>query len=109
MVVLVDDDVDIYDANEVIWAMVTRCDAGEAMMLVPPSGNWSTTRVRPISPSTPKARVGFYCTVPFDAKVQFNRGEFSKVDLGKWFTTEQVARVRAMQCEYARLLAEKRV
>ena len=109
MVVLADDDVDIYDANDVLWAMITRCDSGEAMMVLPPSGNWSTNRVRPISPSTPKYRVGFDCTVPFDSKVQFNRGEFAEVELEKWFSKEDIARVRAMQSEYARVLAEKRV
>jgi len=109
MVVLADEDVDIYDANDVLWAMITRCDPGEAMLVLPPSGNWSTNRVRPISPSTPKYRVGFDCTVPFEAKVQFNRGEFAKVELEKWFTKEEIAKVRAMQSEYARVLAEKRV
>jgi len=109
MVVLVDDDVDIYDANDVLWAMITRCDPGEAMMILPPSGNWSTNLVRPISPSTPKYRVGYDCTVPFASKAQFNRGEFAKVELEKWFSTDDIARVRAMQSEYARVLAEKRV
>jgi len=108
MVVLADDDVDIYDANDVLWAMVTRCDAGEAVMILPPSGSWSTTRVRPISPSTPKHRIGFDCTVPFASKVQFNRGGFAEVELTKWFSQEEIDRVRAMQSEYARVLAEKR-
>ncbi len=109
MVVLADNDVDIYDANDVLWAMVTRCDAGEAMMVLPPSGNWSSNRVRPISPSTPKHRVGFDCTVPVADRVQFNRGEFAAVELGKWFSAEEIERVRAMQSEYARVLAQKRV
>lgn len=109
MVVLADDDVDIYDANDVLWAMVTRCDPGEAMMVLPPSGSWSSSRVRPISPSTPKYRVGFDCTVPFSSKAQFDRGEFASVELTKWFSPQEIARVRAMQSEYARVLAEKRV
>jgi gallate decarboxylase subunit C len=109
MVVLADDDVDIYDANDILWAMITRCDPGEAMIILPPSGSWSTNLVRPISPSTPKYRVGYDCTVPFASKVQFNRGEFAKVELEKWFSKEDIERVQAMQGEYAKVMAEKRV
>ncbi len=109
MVILVDDDVDIYDANDVLWAMITRCDPGEAMLVLPPSGSWSTNLVRPISPSTPKYRVGYDCTVPYASKAQFNRGEFAKVELEKWFSADDIARVRAMQSEYAKVMAEKRV
>jgi len=109
MVVVVDEDVDIYNTDEVLWAIVTRCDFGEAVVELPPGGSWSTTKVRPFSPSTPKPRLGFDCTVPVTQKVNFQRGEFPKVDLSKWFTAEQITRVRAMQSEYARLLADKRV
>ena len=79
------------------------------MMILPPGGNWSTNLVRPISPSTPKYRVGYDCTVPYASKVQFDRGEFAKVELEKWFSGDEIARVKAMQSEYARVLAEKRV
>jgi 4-hydroxy-3-polyprenylbenzoate decarboxylase len=109
MVVVVDEEVDIYDANEVMWAMITRADAGESVMIVPPGGSWSISRNRPISPSTPKYRIGFDCTVPVEAKAGFNRGEFPKVDLAKWFSAADIARMKAMQAEYARVLAEKRV
>jgi 4-hydroxy-3-polyprenylbenzoate decarboxylase len=109
MVVVVDDDVDIYNTDEVLWAIITRCDFGDALVELPPGGSWSTTKNRPMSPSTPKPRLGFDCTVPVSAKVNFNRGEFTKVDLTKWYTPEQIARVRSIQSEYAKLLAEKRV
>ena len=92
-----------------MWAMITRCDPGEAIMILPPSGSWSVNLVRPISPSTPKYRIGYDCTVPFAHKAQFNRGEFADVDLKKWFSEADIARVQAMQSEYAKVMAKQRV
>jgi len=109
MVVVVDEDVDIYSADEVLWALITRVNADEDLILMPPGTSWAGTLGRTIGPTAPVWRMGFDATVPLEHKWQYWRGEFPEVDLGKWFTMDEITRVRALQSEYAKLLAEKRV
>lgn len=109
MVVVVDEDVDIYNANEIIWALNTRINAKEDLILMPPGASWAGIKGKTIGPTAPVWRMGFDATVPFEHKWQYWRGEFPKVDLGKWFSQDEIAKVRALQSEYAKLMAEKRV
>lgn len=46
MVIVVDDDVDITDTNQVLWALLTRCDPGEDLEIIRKC--WST-RLDPLS------------------------------------------------------------
>ena len=103
-VTIVDEDVDIYNAEEVIWAMNTRLDPKDNMIVIPRP----TSDVRE-NPLSPVGRVGFDLTAPKQFQKLFWRGQYPKVDLGKWFTPEQVAAVAAQQSAYAKLLARNAV
>jgi len=103
-VIVVDEDVDIYNADEIIWALNTRVNPNEDVILMSPS-----TTEKAIGPAAPGRRMGFDATVPIEHKQLYSRGEFLKVDLERWLTKDEIARVRALQSEYARLFAEKRV
>ena len=109
MVVVVDDDVDIYSADEVLWAINTRVNPKEDLILVPPGTRISGTAGEAIGPTAPVLRMGFDATVPYEHKWQYWRGEYPQVDLERWFSGDEIARVQAMQSEYARLLISKRV
>jgi 4-hydroxy-3-polyprenylbenzoate decarboxylase len=109
MVIIVDDDVDIYNAEEVLWALNTRVDPKTDLIMVPPGTRSAGQSGEVTSPVSPVWRMGFDATVPWDYRWQYWRGEFPKVDLEKWFTPKEIARVRAMQSDYARLIADKRV
>ena len=104
MVIIVDDDVDIYNAEEVIWAMHTRLDPKDNMIVIPRPVN--EVRDNPLSPV---GRVGFDLTAPKQYQSQFWRGQYPRVDLRKWFTDEQIAALHARRTSYAAVLASKAV
>lgn len=85
-VILVDDDVDIFDMNDVMWTLNTRFQGDQDIIVLPGMRN------HPLDPSErpeydPKSiRVrGMSCktildgTVPFDLKDQFVRAQFKEV------------------------------
>jgi len=86
-VILVDEDVDIYDSNDVLWAMTTRYQGDVSTVFIP------GVRCHPLdpsqspdfSPSIPVESVScktiFDCTVPYRMKERFRRAEFLDVDV----------------------------
>lgn len=104
IVIAVDEDVDIYDAEEVMWAMHTRLDPKDNIIMIPRPVN--EPRDNPLSPV---GRVGFDLTAPKQHQNLFWRGQYPRVDLRRWFTDEQIAAVQARQSSYAKVLARKAV
>ena len=90
-VILVDDDVDIFDSNDVLWALNTRFQGDRDIITIP------GVRCHPLDPtarpeySSSILDVGiscktiFDCTVPFAMKEKFKRAPFLEVDPSKWF------------------------
>lgn len=89
-VILVDEDVDIFDSRDVLWAMNTRFQGDRDIITIP------GVRCHPLDPSSipeyaPSITDGgmscktiFDCTVPFHLKDHFVRAQFMEVDPGKW-------------------------
>lgn len=89
-VILVDEDVDIFDSRDVLWAMNTRFQGDRDIVTIPgvrchpldPSSNPE------YSPSIPDIGIScktiFDCTVPFHMKERFQRAEFLDVDPRHW-------------------------
>lgn len=89
-VFLVDEDVDPFDMNDVLWAMNTRFQGDADIITIP------GVRTHPLDPSndptmSPSIRdhgiatkVIFDCTVPYDQKDRFQRAQFMKLDPCKW-------------------------
>jgi len=89
-VILVDEDVDLYDMNDVMWAMTTRYQGDVDTLFLP------GVRCHTLDPSAtpeynPLLRVfGISCktifdaTVPYDLKERFERPQFMDVDLAKY-------------------------
>jgi 4-hydroxy-3-polyprenylbenzoate decarboxylase len=85
-VILVDEDVDPFDTNDVLWAMTTRFQADADLIPIP------GVRCHPLDPSqipemSPSIRgkgitckAIFDCTVPFELKDRFQRAQFKEVD-----------------------------
>ncbi|MBP2654779.1 MAG: 3,4-dihydroxybenzoate decarboxylase [Firmicutes bacterium] len=85
-VVLVDEDVDPFDSNDVLWALNTRYQGDVDTIFIP------GVRCHPLDPSEMPAyspmirdrgiscKVIFDCTVPFNLKDQFVRSKFKEVD-----------------------------
>lgn len=89
-VFLVDEDVDPFDMNDVLWAMNTRFQGDADIITIP------GVRCHPLDPSnspsmSPSIRdtgiackTIFDCTVPFDQKDRFQRCQFKEVDPTHW-------------------------
>lgn len=89
-VILVDEDVDIFDSRDVLWAMNTRFQGDRDIVTIP------GVRCHPLDPSSRpeyspsimdmgiSCKTIFDCTVPFPLKDQFVRAKFMDVDPEKW-------------------------
>lgn len=89
-IILVDDDVDIFDSNDVLWAMNTRFQGDRDILTIP------GVRCHPLDPSSDPAynadiadvgiscKTIFDCTVPFALKDRFQRAAFMEVDPRHW-------------------------
>lgn len=81
LVIAVDEDVDVYNMSEVEWALATRFDAAEDLILVPDARSHEIT---PVSREGIRSKMGIDATAPFQMKDRFRRAEFLKVDLKKY-------------------------
>lgn len=89
-VILVDEDVDIFDSNDVLWAINTRFQGNLDTIFIP------GVRCHPLDPSShPEYSIwnrdrGISCktifdaTVPFECKEKFARARFLELDPKKW-------------------------
>ena len=89
-VILVDKDVDLYDSNDVLWAMTTRYQGDVSTVFIP------NVRCHPLDPSqSPEfspsiagegitCKTIFDCTVPYALRDRFIRSPFVEVDLGRF-------------------------
>jgi 4-hydroxy-3-polyprenylbenzoate decarboxylase len=89
-VILVDEDVNIFDTNDVLWAMTTRFQGDVSMVPIP------GVRCHPLDPSQSpdfspsisadgiSCKTIFDCTVPYRMKERFRRAEFLPVDLSRF-------------------------
>ena len=89
-VILVDEDVDIYDTDDVLWALNTRYQGDVDTVFIP------GVRCHPLDPSSDPAynpgisdrgiscKTIYDCTVPYHLKDSFIRARFMEVDPKKW-------------------------
>lgn len=93
-VYLVDEDVDCFDMNDVLWAMTTRFQGDTDIITIP------GVRCHPLDPSNdPRysssirdhgiaCKTIFDCTVPFSQKEHFIRARFMEIDPTPWLEAE---------------------
>lgn len=89
-VILVDEDVALYDSDDVLWAMNTRFQGDKDIITIP------GVRCHPLDPSSDpqyspnienkgiSCKVIYDCTVPFNMKNKFKRAQFMEVNPDKW-------------------------
>jgi 4-hydroxy-3-polyprenylbenzoate decarboxylase len=78
-VILVDEDVNIFDSNDVLWAMTVRYQGDTDTVFIPGVRGAALDPSRP--PDGTTCKTIFDCTVPFHLKERFRRAEFLDVDL----------------------------
>ena len=86
-VILVDEDVDIFNSNDVLWAMTTRYQGDVSTVFI------QGVRCHPLDPSQSpdfspsiledgiSCKTIFDCTVPFALRERFRRAPFMEVDM----------------------------
>ncbi len=117
LVVVVDEDIDIYNADDVLWAITTRVNPEKGIMRGSVGGRGSPMlpieRVgltgKEVAASTYMGGLGLDATIPFGQEAEFQRAKYSvdKVNLANWFTPEQLASVRGMQADFAKIWAKR--
>ena len=87
---IVDEDIDCFDMNDVLWAMNTRFQGDADIITIP------GVRCHPLDPSNDPdyspsiknhgiaCKTIFDCTVPFHMKERFKRAKFMEVDPEHW-------------------------
>ena len=101
LIIAVDEDVDIYSVDDLLWAITTRCDTERGMIR-------SSNRNSALLGAYPSnAGIGIDATVSWENKELFERAHYPSdaVDLRKWIPEEKIAAARAVQSEYAKILA----
>lgn len=120
LAVIVDEDIDIYQPEDIIWAMTTRLNPETGIMHGPAGGRGQAYQpserlaagagagtTKPVSVF--EGGLGLDCTVPLMAKEQFQRPRYAvdKVDFKKWFTEDEIKQMRAPQGEYYKYLGKE--
>ena len=114
LVIAVDEDVNIYSSDDLLWALTTRVSpskgiitsvGGALVQVLMPA-----ERVEAWERERHPFGLGIDATVPFEHKHYFERGKYpvDKVDLKKWLSAEEIAAALALQSEYAQVLAGRK-
>jgi 4-hydroxy-3-polyprenylbenzoate decarboxylase len=116
LVVVLDDDIDIRNADEVIWAISTRAvmetdlvlgagGKGVGMMPIEVTDK-KQGKIVPLLNNT--RGLGIDATIPYELRSTFERSSYPsfQIDLKKWLSDEEIARIRSIQTDYAKVLAK---
>lgn len=105
-VVAVDHDIDIGNADDVMWAVISRGDMKDGLMLSP------LAKVSGMLAEGSAAGLGrkvyIDATAPFAERERYTRAEFEAVDLAQWLGAPAAERVRAQQSDYVKSLLARR-
>jgi len=118
LAMVVDPDINLYSMDDIMWAMSTRVDAHDDIMVVAPGGMGQTFQPAERSSAGEKqwtqsnirfsGAIGIDATVPYQYQDAFERASYpiELVKLKDWFTDEQIALARSYQEEYAKWFSE---
>lgn len=84
-VIVVDDDVDIYDSEDVEWALCTRFDPETDIVLVNKAFGHE---LNPVTQNGLTAKIGFDATAPHPRPKEYERVKFQTVDIEKYRITK---------------------
>jgi len=97
-VILVDEDVNIFDSNDVLWAMTTRYQGDASTVFIP------GVRCHPLDPSQSpdfsasiaaegvSCKTIFDCTVPYRMRDRFQRAKFEEVDISRFIPGDRASK-----------------
>jgi 4-hydroxy-3-polyprenylbenzoate decarboxylase len=115
---VVDTDINIYSADDLMWALATRTDAKEGICIVAPGGMGQTFQPAERSSAGDKdwtqsnikftGAIGIDATVPYRYTDAFDRASYpvDKVKLSDWFNEAEIKKSQSYQEAYAKFFAE---
>jgi 4-hydroxy-3-polyprenylbenzoate decarboxylase len=119
LAIAVDEDIDIYNMEDILWALATRVNPKEDILTVCEGGfgqtfqpaerssagskDWTQTNIRF------SGGMAIDATRPFVHKEAFERAryEVQLVDLKKFYTDAQIAKAKESQRDYAKFMADR--
>jgi 4-hydroxy-3-polyprenylbenzoate decarboxylase len=95
-IIAVDRDINIADANDVMWAVMTRVNAKEDMSISTRGGGGEEEHLHGAE-SGLVYKVCIDATLPLANSFWFERARFPKVNLENWIPKEKIAEIKAKQ------------
>lgn len=113
LAIAVDEDVDIYQPEEILWAITTRANMSADMIFGASGGKGLAFQpaervgAGPAVSQSPGG-VAIDATVPLTDKDHFTRAKYpvDEVDFSKWFSEDEIAEMQNAQSEYFRYKAK---
>ncbi len=114
MVIVVDEDVNIHEPEDVLWAITTRVNpqtdiltgtcGGKGHAYMPGERVLGQELI-----SLFEGGIGIDATVPLFAKADYTRARYpvEKFDYSKWFSEREIKEMQAMQSDYFHFLGDK--
>lgn len=111
--IVVDDDIDIYNAEEIWWAIGTRVDPKEDILVYPELRGGGATPVEREPGMRGEifwrsSKVGIDATVPYHLRGMYTRALHPEVDLTQFLSSDEIKKAISYQTEYARSMAQRR-
>ena len=120
LAIAVDEDVDIYNMEDIMWALSTRVDADKDIQTIAAGGMGQTFQPAERSAAAPGAEwvrseskysgaIAIDATVPFEFKWAYERAGYpiDRVNLDKWFKADDIKKALENVDEYSKLMASK--
>jgi 4-hydroxy-3-polyprenylbenzoate decarboxylase len=109
--IVVDEDIDIWEPEDVVWAMESRVTPGRDIVVYNEFARgqaFQPSELKTGQISVSDGGIGLDATVPMDQKDCYQRAVYptANLDLSKWFTDAECDDLRSRQDPYFRYLAK---
>jgi len=104
-VIAVDHDIDLTNADDVMWAVITRSDIKNGLMLSP-RAKVSGMLAEGDAAGTGR-KVYIDATAPFANAGRYTRGVFEPIALEEWMSDDEAQKLRARQPDYVKSLLSR--
>ena len=104
-VIVVDQDIDLMNSDEVLWALITRTDLSNNIMITP-KGKVSGMLSEGDAAGTGR-KIAFDATAPFRSRDRYQRANFASVNLADWLAPSEVELVRSRQSDYLKSMLRR--
>ena len=104
-VIVVDQDIDVMNTDEVLWALITRTDLSNNIMITP-KGKVSGMLSEGDAAGTGR-KIAFDATAPFRLRDRYERASFASVNLADWLTAAEVEQLRGRQSDYLKSMLRR--